>query len=200
MNNKPVTLGVTGGIGAGKTMVCKIFSAMGVPVYDADSRAKLLMNSSANVRKQVIDAFGEAAYPEGQLNRAYLAEQVFNDSSKLDTLNGIVHPEVKNDFESWCLENADQKLLIKEAALLYETSGYQELSKLLLVIARPDLRIERVLKRDPQRDIEQVRGIIDKQADDAQKKKVADYIVENNGDSLILPQLIDIYKELTNRN
>ena len=194
--SKPLLVGVTGGIGSGKSMVCKILSSLGVPVYYADDRAKALYIEDEELKVVIIDLFGEESYVNGQLNRAYLAERVFNDKDELAKMNALVHPAVAKDFEAFVERHADSQLILKEAALLYETGSYQSLDKTIAVLANKELRIKRVLLRDPQRSAEQVNGILEKQTSDNQRKKLADFIVRNDEQEMLIPQVMKIYNEL----
>jgi dephospho-CoA kinase len=160
---KPLLLGVTGGIGSGKSLVCRIFQVLGTPVYNSDLRAKQLMVEDEALIGQIKAAFGEQSYSKGNLNRQYLAEKVFSDSEKLELLNSLVHPAVGRDFRIWVDRNASQSYLLKEAALIFETGSNKLLDQTILVSAPQQLRIARVLCRDSQRTEEQVRAIISNQ-------------------------------------
>lgn len=195
--NKPFLLGVTGGIGSGKSIVCKIMHTMGIPTYDADSRAKYLMNHEDSLKEKIIALFGNESYKEGELNRAYLANTVFNDEQKLGQLNALVHPAVGHDFEQWIAKHAQEPLLVKEAALLFETGSAEKLDKVLLVSAPEQLRIERVLKRDLQRTEEQVKAIIAKQWPEDKKQGQADFVLHNDEKKLLIPQVLQIVSTIT---
>lgn len=193
---KPILVGVTGGIGSGKSMVCQILSSLGVPVYYADDRAKALYIEDEELKVAINELFGEESYVNGQLNRAYLAERVFNDKDELAKMNALVHPAVAKDFEAFVERHADSQLILKEAALLYETGSFQSLDRTIAVLANKELRIKRVLLRDPQRSAEQVNGILEKQTSDNQRKKLADFIVRNDEQEMLIPQVMKIYNEL----
>ncbi|OEK06321.1 dephospho-CoA kinase [Roseivirga misakiensis] len=196
---KPLLIGVTGGIGSGKSTVCRIFQAMGVPVYYADDRGKFLMSNDEGLIQEIKKEFGEESYDEnGALNREYLAKTVFADTDRLKVLNSFVHPAVARDFETWVNINSDHPYLLKEAALLYEIGSYKELDKTICVMAPKKVRIERVLLRDIQRKKEQVEQIMSKQTDDATRRNLADYQVSNKGDLLLIPQVLNIHEELLN--
>lgn len=195
--NKSLLIGITGGIGAGKSTVARVFALLGIPIYYADDRAKWLMGNAPELKQQIIAAFGEESYlPEGSLNRSFLAEQVFSNPEKTTVINGLVHPAVKADFESWA-EKQDSPYVLKEAALLVETGSYKELDKLITVTAPQEVRISRVLQRDPQRSREQVLSIMDKQSSDSKKNKLADFIVTNTEDRLLIPQVLRIHEQLS---
>lgn len=194
--NKPVQVGVTGGIGAGKSIVCKVFGILGVPVYDADSRAKSLMNSNPIIKQNVISLFGEESYNSGMLNREYVAKQAFHEPGKVEKLNATVHPEVGKDYAEWTKQYPDKDYIIKEAALLFEAGSYRTLDKLITVTCPKDIRIQRVLRRDPNRTEEDVRAIINKQWSESKKIEKSDYIIENDGSHMILPQILEIHDKL----
>lgn len=186
-------IGVTGGIGAGKTLVCEIFRKMGVPVYNADNRAKSLMTYDTELASAIVSHFGEESYKNGVLNRQYLARHVFNDKEKLAILNSLVHPVVKKDYEAW-VESQNTAFCLKEAALLFETGSYRDQHKNILVYAPEDLRIRRTLKRDPHRSSTDVRAIMEKQMDEEEKRKLADFVIVNDEKQLLLPQALQIFE------
>ncbi len=197
-----IKVGITGGIGSGKTTVCAIFERLGVPVYNADKRAKDLMQDDKNLVSQIKQLFGKAAYHEdGSLNRLYLAEQVFGNEEKLLELNELVHPVVKNDYESWVsiLEKKGYSYCIKEAALLVESGSYKDLDKLIVVSAPEEDRINRVIVRDSAT-AEQVKKRIEAQLPEAQKLKLADYIIINDKATDLVPQVSKIHLDISSLN
>lgn len=187
--NNPLKAGVTGGIGSGKSLVCRIFSVLGVPVYDADRRAKWLMTYDETLIRGVKKLFGSKAYSDNTLNRSFLAQQTFHDPDMVQKLNALVHPAVGRDFEAW-LREQDAGYVIKEAALLIESGSYRELDYLITVEAPEDIRITRVLERDPQRDREQVMNIISNQLSDADRRSHSDLVIVNDNREMIIPQVI----------
>jgi dephospho-CoA kinase len=190
-------VGVTGGIGAGKSMVCRIFKVLGIPVYDADSRAKQLMQESGTLRDKIIDSFGVQSYHDGKLNRTHLANLVFSDPKKVQQLNALVHPEVGRDFANWArLHEPRSPYVIKEAALLIESGSFEQLDFLIVVLAPIDLRIERTLNRDPHRDRNQVESIISKQIDDPERIKAADYLLHNDERIPVIQQVLELHQSL----
>lgn len=194
--SKPLLVGVTGGIGSGKSTVCRILEVLQVPIYYADNRAKIMITEDQELRSQIIDLFGQNSYHGSQLNRSYLAEKVFNDEQELKKMNAVVHPAVAHDFERFAQSHSENPVLVKEAALLFETGSYQQLNKNIVVIAKKDERIQRVLLRDPQRARDQVEAIIAKQTSDHQRTKLADYVIHNDGDQLLIPQVLNIHQQL----
>lgn len=193
-SSKPVLVGVTGGIGAGKSVVCKIFECLGVPVYYADDRAKWLMNQDAVLRSKIIKAFGEKSYNGKQLDRSFMSQHVFSNPEKLQALNQLVHPAVAMDNNIWQQKNAGHVLLVKEAALLYETGTYKQLDHTLVVAADLATRMSRVLKRDPQRTEAEVLQIIDKQMPQEDKIKRADFVIINDDDHALIDQVYEFLK------
>lgn len=197
MGKKLLQIGVTGGIGSGKSTICKIFYELGAPIYDADSRAKWILGNDEVLRKQIIEKFGAQSYNEKkEINRDYLAAQVFNDSEKVKILNSLVHPRVGQDYSYWA-ENTPSKTgyIVKEAALLFESGSYKALDKLVTVEAPQELRISRILKRDPFRKSEEIRGIIAKQMTDEQRRALSDYIICNDEKNLVIPQVLKLHEE-----
>ncbi|WP_304516881.1 dephospho-CoA kinase [Cecembia rubra] len=193
---RPYLVGITGGIGSGKSTVAKIFSILGIPVYFADDRAKWLMSHNPELKKAIEENFGAESYSSsGELNRSYLAAHVFADEEKVKIINGLVHPAVKNDFESWAAAQ-NSPYVLKEAALLFETGSYTDLDKVINVSSPLKIRINRIMLRDPQRDEKQVNDIINKQLPDEEKNSKADYVIKNSDNKLLIPQVLAIHQEL----
>lgn len=192
---KPLQIGITGGIGSGKSLVCKIFRLLKVPVYDADSHAKALMTTDGILVSQIRKEFGDLAYhADGSLNRAWLASHVFSDEQKLERLNSLVHPRVAVDYEHWLALHGTEPYVIREAALLYESGSFRRLDKIVVVSAPEKLRQERVLKRDPHRSVEQFREIVEKQLPEEEKLKRADYLIVNDDASMVIPQVLKLHE------
>ncbi len=188
-------VGITGGIGSGKSTVCKVFEWLGIPVYYADERAKWLMSHDPELRRNVIALLGEEAYSaDGNLNRAYIASKIFHNEDALRALNGLVHPAVHRDGETWHLTQ-DAPYTLREAALLYESGGYRLMDKMIVVTAPVELRIQRVMKRDGvEKDAVQAR--IAKQWPEEEKAALADFVICNDGRQLVLPQILQIHKSI----
>lgn len=194
--SKPLWVGITGGIGSGKSTVCRIFKLLGIPVYSSDDRAKWLMANDPSLKSEISSAFGSESYlPDGSVNRAFLAEKVFSDPEKVKQINALVHPAVGKDFRSWA-QNQKSPYLLKEAALLFETGATKELDKVINVSSPLKIRMARVLMRDPHRDEAQVNQIINQQMPDEEKNKLADFIIKNTDNNLLIPQILDIHKKL----
>lgn len=193
---KPLLIGLTGGIGSGKSTVAKIFSILGIPIYYADVRAKWLMAFDEDLKNQILNNFGPESFTEeGKLNRNYLAEKVFSDHEKVKIINSLVHPAVKMDFEKWSSQQ-NSPYVLKEAALLFETGSFKELEKTINVSAPLKVRVTRVLLRDPNRTEKQVNDIIDKQIPDEEKNQRADFVIKNADNKLLIPQVLEIHRQL----
>ena len=173
-------IGLTGGIGSGKSTVARKFNELGVPVYIADDRAKSLMVKNPEIIKGIVKIFGDQAYLDGQLNRAFIAGQVFSDKSLLQKLNNIVHPAVEKDFQSWILEESKSsaRYVIKEAAILFENGGYKKCDYTILVTAPKEERIQRVIERD-HTNRQAVLDRIKNQWSDSKKVLLADFVIRN---------------------
>lgn len=192
--NKPIKVGITGGIGSGKTLISKIFAQIEVPVYQADDRAKELMHTE--LKDEIIDQFGKQSYIDERLNRDYLAQTVFNNEEQLKKLNAIVHPAVGKDFEKWVFENSEQDYVLKEAALLIEAGSYKQLDFLIVVTAPEALRVERIKKRDPFRSEDEIKSILSNQLSDGEREKLADFVIVNDERILVIPQVMEIDKKI----
>lgn len=193
--NAPLQVGVTGGIGSGKSLVCKIFAQLGIPVYDADSHAKALMTTDGILISQIKKEFGHLAYlPDGTLNRKHLADHVFADEVRLEKLNELVHPRVAIDYEKWLSSHVKKIYVLKEAALLFESGSYRSLNKIITVSAPETLRQKRVLHRDAHRTVEQFKGIVEKQMPEEEKLKRADYIIVNDDITPVIPQVLTLHR------
>ncbi len=190
-------IGITGGIGAGKSLICKIFKLKGIPVYDADYYAKWIMHNDKNVKSEVLTLFGDSAYQDGALNRKYIASIVFKDKDKLATLNSIVHPAVAKHSEEWMEAHHTFPYVLKEAALLIESGSYQSLDQLILVSSNEETRIQRVMKRDGV-DAAEVKSRIARQMPENEKVQFANHVIFNNDDQLVIPQINTIHDKLLN--
>ena len=193
-------VGITGGIGSGKTTACKIFETLGIPVYYADGRAKILMTENEELVKSIKQLFGEKAYLEnGSLHRAYIAEIVFNDKQKLQQLNALVHPAVFKDGEQWHQSQTAVPYTLKEAALLFEGQGHLFLDKIITVYAPKKVRLQRVMERD-NISKEAVESRMNQQMPDEKKLEMADFVIYNDGTQLLIPQIMQIHTHLKNNS
>tara|TARA_Y100000385_G_scaffold218121_1_gene227358 strand:- start:2648 stop:3271 length:624 start_codon:yes stop_codon:yes gene_type:complete len=189
-------IGITGGMGAGKSTVCKIFSQIGISIYDADSRAKWLMNNNLELKEAIRKSFGWDSYTrKDDLNRDYLAKVVFNNEEKLKNLNSIVHPAVMKDFELWTQEHKDEPYSLKEAALLFESDSYKNLHKVIVINSPIETRIERVVKRDHVKR-EDVLKRIENQSTDRERMEKADWIIYNDGINSLIEQAMKIHNQI----
>ncbi len=190
-------VGLTGGIGSGKTTVAKIFQMLGIPVFDADSNAKQIMNTNKIIKKELIAAFGKSIFNDDELDRKKLAAIVFNDKQKLKLLNSIVHPETIKASEDW-VKQQHSKYVIKEAALLFESGSNKELDLVIGVIAPKEIRIERVIARD-NTSKKEAELRITKQNDEEITKKLCDYSIINDDEHLVIPQVLELHQILMNK-
>ena len=191
-------VGITGGIGSGKTTVSNIFSHLGYKVYNSDERAKYLMQTNDKIIREITALLGDSAYSKGALEKTIIAQAIFNNKSLIEKINSIVHPETIKDFNSWVSENKDS-ILVKESALIYQSGSYKDLDEIILVEARDEIRIERVLKRDKHKDKDEILKIIRSQKLKNKEDLNPDYILENNGEDLLLPKVIEIIEELKSK-
>jgi len=191
-------IGITGGIGSGKTTVCLLFESMGIPVYYADIQAKKIMNSNPALKKKVKDLLGDEAYfANGKLNRVYVASKIFSDKEMLSQINQLVHPMVQEDSKRWSEQFRKDEIpyVIKEAALLVENGSYRSLDSLIVVTCPQETRIQRVIKRD-KTTYEAVLQKLKIQLPEDEKIKVADFVIDNSGLQSLIPQVWKIHKKL----
>lgn len=192
-------IGITGNIGAGKSLVCSIFEILDIPVYYADARAKQLMTQDTILVDEIKSLFGERAYTtKVELNREYIGGIVFKNKAKLAKLNALVHPAVGRDFEKWVLDQ-NAPYVLKEAALLFEAGSYRDLDKTVLVIADEDKRLKRVMLRDNV-DRPAVRKRMNNQMPQKEKQKMADYIIDNNGSLSLVKQVLALHTQFLDLN
>ncbi|GAB3955667.1 dephospho-CoA kinase [Spirosoma harenae] len=191
----PLQIGVTGGIGSGKSIICDVFRALGIPIYEADERAKWLTEHDPILKADVKRVLGSEAYDAlGRYNRAWVASQVFANPELLLTLNSVIHPRVFADTTAWVAEQVGKPYVVKEAAIMKPNTP-QSPDKIIVVNAPVALRVERIRKRDPHRSEAEIRNIIDRQMPDAERLRLADYIIENDETQLVLPQVIRLHEE-----
>ena len=188
--------GITGGIGSGKSTITRLFHDLGVPIYNSDERAKWLLSKNVDLMDQIKLLFGQESYSNNKLNRAHIANIVFQDNDMLKQLNAIVHPMVKIDFENWLLLHKKEPLVIKEAAILIESGAYKELDVLIVVMADKKTRIKRVINRDNVSK-EDVEKRMDTQISDSERLKFANFSINNNKDQSNLKMQVGVlYKQL----
>lgn len=185
-------IGITGGIGSGKTTVCKVFEILKIPVFYADEAAKSVMNKDPQLVAAIKREFGSEVYSrEGVLDRKALANLVFNNSQALEKLNNLVHPAAIQAFKDWSDEQ-NSPYVIKEAAILFESGSYKDCDFTILVYTPENLRIKRVMKRDDTTEAE-VRARINKQMPEDKKRELADFVIENDGSTALLPQVLSLH-------
>lgn len=193
-----MTVGLTGGIGAGKSTVARLIQSMGYPVYNADDRARKLQNEDAELLSEMVDLLGAEIISAGSLNRKLVAQLVFNDPNLLKKLNEIVHPRVQRDFDRWVGEQ-QASILFKESALLFETGANESLDFTVVVAAPEEIRIQRVVQRDGV-EKEQVRSRTANQMAESQKVERADFVINNDDCCLLIPQAENLLEELINKS
>ncbi len=189
-------IGLTGGIGCGKSTVAAVFELLGIPVYYADDASKRLMNEDADLKSKIKNTFGENAYTHAELNRKFLAEQVFNHPEKLNLLNSFVHPATLKDAANW-MNKQQAPYVIKEAALIFESGAYKDLDFVIGVAAPLELRIKRAMERDHSTR-EDVMARICKQMDEDEKLRLCKYVIVNDEQQMILPQILALHKKFLN--
>ena len=188
-------IGITGGIGSGKTYVSEVFKSLGIPVFNADIESKKLMITSEKLMELVKAEFGEGIYTNGSLNKEKLGAIVFSDKIKLEKLNSLVHPIVKAEFEKWCTKQTTD-YVIKEAAILFESDSHLGLDAVICVSAPIELRISRSMKRDNATEKE-IKNRIENQILQEEKENLSDYIIVNNNKEMLLSQIIKLHKLLS---
>jgi len=190
-------VGITGGIGSGKSVVCKIFEQLGIPIYDADSAVKLLYDKFPELKQSIKELVSEDAIDKnGNVNRKKLAEIIFNSDEKLAILNKLVHPLVKLDFKNWVDSNKGYPYLIKEAAILFESGANKDCDNVITVISPIELRIERIRQRDKKTKTE-IESIISRQLSDEELIKRSDFVIYNDEKQMLIPQVLKVHEELS---
>lgn len=189
-----IRVGLTGGIGSGKSTVARVFEVLGIPVYYADEATRQLMNTDEALKKEIIKHFGEESYSNGRLNRPYIASIVFNDKEKLDLLNALTHPATIRHANDW-MQQQTTPYVIKEAALIFESGSAENLDYVIGVSAPKPLRIQRVMERD-QISAEEVQKRMDRQLSEDMKMKLCDFVLVNNEQELLTPQVLALHEQL----
>lgn len=190
-------IGITGGIGSGKSVVSRLLRVMGYPVYDSDSEAKKLLNTSPSLKAQIIDLLGEQAYLHHQYNRQWIGQQVFGNQDLLQELNQLIHPAVAAHFQKW-QENQQAHLVFKESALLLTPKHRHQLDALLVVMAPKQVRVERVLSRDGFRSQEQIHKIMALQPNWEMEVRASDYLIQNDGTLFLIDQVRSFLDQFPN--
>jgi dephospho-CoA kinase len=194
MKNNPLKLCVTGGIGSGKTSVCKIFNVLGIPVFSTDQAAKMIMDGDISIREKINRIAGKDIYPNGILDRQGLASLIFNDNAKLAEVNSLVHPLVFNHFAEWS-ENQESPYVIMEAAILFESRSEKYVDRIATVVAPAEEKIQRVISRSSLTR-EQVLERMRNQIDDEERIKRSDYVIKNSENDMIIPAILEIHNDI----
>ncbi|MCK5169680.1 MAG: dephospho-CoA kinase [Bacteroidales bacterium] len=192
-----IKVGLTGGIGSGKTLVSEIFIRLGIPIFNADNESKTILDTDKEVIQQIVNNFGDL-YTENGINREKLASIIFNDQVALETINSIIHPKVREYFHNWVAKHVKAKYVIEEAAILFESNAYKELDVTINVHADELIRINRVIERD-KTTVEAVKSRMKNQLSDDERIKLANYTIYNNGDKMVLPQVLEIHNQILKR-
>jgi dephospho-CoA kinase len=190
-------VGVTGGIGSGKTLVCRIFEVLGIPIYYADIQAKKIMESDPHIRDGLVGLFGSAVINDNKINREYLASIIFNNNDALISVNNLVHPAVRRDFTEWALSMSEQDYIIEEAAILFESGIYRLLDFNIAVSAPEEMRIKRVIMRD-NASRESVLSRLKNQMTENERNSLADAVIFNDESDLLIPQVIKVHNRILN--
>lgn len=195
-----IKVGITGGIGSGKSIVASLFELHDIPVYIADKETKLLNNTSSKIRNQLTHHFGADLYDnKNQLDKKKFAEIIFSDPDKLELANSIIHPEVLNHFNNWCLQNSNHSIVALEAAILLESNFHKHLDKIVTVYSPLNLRISRVMERDGV-DEQSVRNRMKYQLSEREKIRMADYVIVNDDKSSLIEQVQNLINEIVHRS
>lgn len=191
-----IKVGLTGNIGSGKSTVARIFEILGVPVYHSDKKAKDFLSDS-EVKEKLRIEFGQTVFAGTDIDRKKLAKIVFNDKEAIGFLNSLIHPLVRKDFEDWCVINNKESYVIQEAAILFESGFYKLFDKTIVVSCPEEIAVSRVMKRDKVEE-DAVRERMKNQWRQEEKMKLANYIISNDNEQLVIPQVLEIHRELQN--
>ena len=193
-----IKVGITGGIGSGKSLLCQVFERLGVPVFYADYQAKWLYDNDQNIRRELIRYFGPEIYGPGGMKRAVLASKIFSDPGALEKVNQVVHPVVREKFLQWCRTYQHLPYVLEEAAILFESGAHEQLDRTILVYAPQETRIQRVMERD-QVSGKAVQERMRHQVPDEDKMDQADFIIYNDGSRMVIPQILEIHRTLISK-
>ena len=190
-----IKVGITGGIGVGKTYVCSILEKMGYSIFSSDQVSKKLVSENSCIRDQIIRFLGEDIIENEMISRKKIAAQVFSNKEKLKKLNEIVHPFVEKEFDNWISNRYKEKVVFKEAAILFEANSNKNLDYIICVSAKLQERINRVIQRD-KIDSESVKKRISMQMSQIEKERLSDFVIFNSKDNLVLPQIVKVLKKI----
>tara|TARA_Y100001933_G_C18834555_1_gene494902 strand:- start:98 stop:679 length:582 start_codon:yes stop_codon:yes gene_type:complete len=188
-------IGITGGIGSGKSFISEIIKAMGYPVFNSDKEAKDIMNNNVDTIEFIINNFGSSSYHNGTINKAYLSKQFFNNSEKLKIINNHIHPKVRNKFDDFC-NRSNSNLIFNESAIIFETGIQERFDAVVLILSPKDLRIKRIMDRDDV-SLEDVTKRMNNQLSDEQKSPLTKFHINNDNESPLLIQIHDFIEELS---
>jgi dephospho-CoA kinase len=189
-----IKVGITGGMGSGKSTIAKVFETLGIPVFYADTRAKILMDENEELKEKISENFGKGTYVYGKLDRKHLSSIIFNDSKKLALLNSFVHPATIKDADNW-MKQQKTHYAIKEAALIFESGAQEYLDYVIGVYSPTTIRMQRVIKRD-NITAEEVKLRMNKQINEEIKMRLCDFVITNDEQQLLIPQVLKIHEEL----
>lgn len=190
-----IRIGITGGLGSGKSHICGIFLRLKIPVYTADIESKKLTDTDPEIRHEITSAFGSELYTNNGVNRIRLAEIIFTDPSKLKKINAIIHPRVASHFKLWCMQHHNAPYVLHESAIILESGVFRNFEKVITVYSPDEMRLHRVLQR-PNMTREKALAIMKNQLPDSEKIKQSDFIIYNDESRLVTPQVLAIHKKL----
>ena len=196
--NKQLRVGLTGNMGAGKTLVAQVFETLRIPVFYADEEANQLAENNHQVVSEIKKLFGEESYVDKKYNRKYISNQIFTNPLLLEKLNNIIHPATFKRFDEWLGENSNAPYIIKEAAILFESGADKGVDKIIFVSTPEQVRIERVQKRNPAWSGTDIKRRMEAQEPEVSKISKSDYIINNDGSTFLLPQILNIHQSLLN--
>jgi dephospho-CoA kinase len=193
-----IIVGLTGGIGSGKTYIAQKFQTLGIPIYNSDTRARELMMLDNELIENLKNLFGPGVYSNQKLNKAFIAEQIFKDQQLLQKMNQLVHPKVQNDFELWCKQHTAAPFVIKEAAILIESGAYKQCNYIIVILAPKTLRMERVMNRDNMSH-EQFVNILNNQLSDKERLEFANFTIRNDGTEELDQKVYELYQQIVSK-
>jgi dephospho-CoA kinase len=194
LTGRSLKLGVTGGMGSGKTTVCKVFEVLGIPVFSADDEAKKIQDNDRDLQIKINSLAGRDLFPSGRLDRPELAKLIFNNKELLEKVNSLIHPVVSSSFREW-VKKQDSPYSIMEAAILFESGAFRLMDKILTVVTPLEERIERLI-RGNRLSREQIIERIKNQIDDESRVKQSDFVISNSENDMIIPAIIGIHEEM----
>lgn len=192
-----IVVGITGGIGSGKSLVCQVFSTLKIPVYSSDDESKNISQNDPEIQRNLTALLGPEIYQHGILNRALMAEKIFRDETLLDSVNKIIHPKVAADFKLWLNRHAHKAYVIQESAILFESNAYLFCDIKVTVSSSEKLRISRVIQRKNMT-MEKLKAIMQHQIPESEKVNRSDYVIENNESKLLIPQILQLHQTFIN--